>query len=275
MSVVSRDQLAAPTFPGVHEVEFEELLGELSATSEPTAAPDWLERVGSPRRQVHRTAPEGTTRVELPAIEVVLAEPEPEPEPTPEELEAAEVRRNDAIAFAVGYRAGHSEGIAIGTGQGHREGMAVGRREAFAESRAAAAAVLDRIELQLAGHAASLDEIGAAIAASATELAVEIAEAVLARELAVTTTPGADAIVRAARLLPDTGSAAARVVVRLHPDDLATLGGSADSLLPGRSIELVADPAVTRGDCVLDAGATRVDASVAAAMARVREVLFP
>ena len=272
MSVLRQDQAAAVT-GGVRDVEFVELVAE-SPTTAPASTPDWLEHVAEPRRRVHRGMPERTTRVELPSIEVVLAEPEPEPEPTAAELEAAEARRSDAIAFAVGYRDGHAEGLVVGSEQGWRDGMGAGQREALAEARAAAVAVLDRVELALAEHQRSLGELSASIAASATELALEIAEAVLARELSTSSSPGAEAIARAARLLPDT-AAATSVVVRLHPDDLATMGDPADALLPGRTVELVADPAVEHGGCVIDAGATRVDASPSAAMARVREVLLP
>jgi len=276
MSVVPRDQVAAGVLVGYREVLLDELVVEDPdpTVSGAAGSREWLDRVDSPRRQVHHTTPAGTIRAELPTIEVVMAQPEPGPEPTDDELEQAERRRNDAIAFAVGYRDGHAEGVAVGHGLGRREGAAVGRREAFAESRAAAAAVLDRVELQLDGHSTALDELVESIAASATELALEIAEAVLARELRLSESPGVDAIARAARLLPETGRAT-EVVARLHPNDLAALGGSVETLLPGRSLTVHADRDVEPGGCVLESGASRVDASVSAAMARVREVLLP
>ncbi len=274
MSAVLR-RVETASLQGIRSVEFDEVVDESHDTSA-LAGADWMERVGAPPRRVHRHAPDGLAVAELPTIEVLVDEPEPEPEPTPDELEAAEQRRNDAIAFAAGYRAGHSEGLAIGAEQGHREGLAVGRREAVTEHRAVAAALLDRVEAELARHAGALDELSAAIAASATELAFEIAEAVLARELELSRSPGVDAIRRAANLLPDTGADAATVVVRLHPADLTLLGGdTVDELLPGRKVEVCADPAVERGGCVLDSGASRVDASISAALARVRQVLLP
>ena len=58
------------------------------------------------------------------------------------------------------------------------------------------------------------------------------------------------------------------MVARLHPEDLATLGG-VDQLLDGRELRLVADPSVGRGGCLLDAGPSRVDATIEAAIARV------
>jgi flagellar assembly protein FliH len=145
----------------------------------------------------------------------------------------------------------------------------------LAESRAIAAALVARVEHELVSHDDGLRQLAETVAASATELAFEIAEAVLGRELSLRTDPGADAITRAARLLPDTGARISRVVVRLHPDDLARLSEPVESLVPGRELVLQADPSVAPSGCVLDAGASRVDASIATAMARVREVLLP
>jgi flagellar assembly protein FliH len=63
---------------------------------------------------------------------------------------------------------------------------------------------------------------------------------------------------------------AAAVTVRLHPEDRALLDLT---VLAGRPVSLVDDPALTRGDAVVETETGVVDATVGAALDRVREVL--
>jgi flagellar biosynthesis/type III secretory pathway protein FliH len=49
--------------------------------------------------------------------------------------------------------------------------------------------------------------------------------------------------------------------------------GDAAQLATGRALELVADPSVAPGDCILEVGACRVDARIDSAIARIAEVL--
>lgn len=109
---------------------------------------------------------------------------------------------------------------------------------------------------------------GEALSAEVVELALGVARAVIGREIATAADPGRDALVRALALAPERGDA----LVRLNPDDLATLG-SIEDLAGGRRIELISDATVARGDCVLNVGPARVDAQVGAALDRVRAVL--
>ena len=98
--------------------------------------------------------------------------------------------------------------------------------------------------------------------------AFQIAEAIIGREIAQPDTRGVDAIARALELAPERGLVTARV----SPADLAVIG-DAGQLATGRALELVADPSVAPGDCVVDVASCRVDARIDRALARIREIL--
>jgi flagellar assembly protein FliH len=137
----------------------------------------------------------------------------------------------------------------------HAEAVAEVARTADALARAA-----DRLHAENSAHVNALAE-------AAVDLALQVAEAVLGRELLVTADPGGDALRRALAAVPEPGP----VTVRLNPDDLAALGPGA---LEDR-VAVRADPTLARGDAVAETGTCSVDATVAAALARVREVLLP
>jgi flagellar assembly protein FliH len=168
--------------------------------------------------------------------------------------------------------------------QGYAAGWADGRRRALesardtesqllvraAEDRAVAVAEQHRLvealttatERCCADLTSRYDEL----ARQALDLALQIAEEVLQRELAVADQPGLDALRRA--LAPvDVRTA---VTVRLHPEDRAVLDPAA---LDGRAVTVVDDPTLSRGDARAETDLGVVDATVAGALARVREVL--
>ena len=163
------------------------------------------------------------------------------------------------------------QGRAEGYAAGHAEALAVAQRE-VAEAIEADRAELRRVLVALEEAAAMWrDREGTtleAVADQAAQLGLAIAEAVLQREVATATDPGRDAIARALQLAPDEGA----VVVRLHPDDVATLGDLAD-LTVAREVTVVPDASIQPGGCLLQCGPTQVDAQIPSAIARVREVL--
>lgn len=169
--------------------------------------------------------------------------------------------------------------------QGYAMGWAEGRRAALAraeDDRAARARAQDaepaRAVAEVAGIADALvraaDRLHAearahldTLADAAVDLALQLAEAVLDREVRVADDPGRDALRRALAALPEPGP----VTVRLHPDDLAALGTGA---LEDR-VSVRPDPTLARGDAVAETDTGSVDATVAGALARAREVLLP
>ncbi len=132
-------------------------------------------------------------------------------------------RSHDA-ARAQGFAAGWAEGqrASLARSATARDEQAIrfdeeSRRvlaEQQAAARALAAAVRQCEELAVALRDQLVD--------GSVELALQIAEAVLGRELEVAVDPGADAVRRAVTTTPVD----VPLVVRLHPDDLAALDAS-------------------------------------------------
>jgi flagellar assembly protein FliH len=167
----------------------------------------------------------------------------------------AAVARAAAEATRRGFRDGHDAGYKAG----HREGVRAARdetRATVATLHAAACDVQQRAATDLA-------DASRAIAAAALELA----EAIIGRHIATADDPGAEALARALALAPGVP-----LTARLHPEDAALLD---TSLLPddGR-VTVVSDPAIERGGCVLEGGATTIDAQISPALARARQALL-
>jgi flagellar assembly protein FliH len=171
-----------------------------------------------------------------------------------------------------GYVSGWAEGLAAGAEEGRRAGYEDGLAIAERQVVDRVAHALDALEAARraleARDAVTIDELAAGIGPTV----VAIVEAVLQREVG----DGAEAVVQAIHrglaLAPDRGDA----VVRLHPDDAEALRDSSTSLVdlaPGRTLELAPDPAISAGGAVLVIGACTIDAQLASAVTRVREVL--
>lgn len=176
-------------------------------------------------------------------------------------------------------QAGRAQGYARGWTEGRRAGQAEALAEAALAGRVRAEEkVVRQQEHDLAVQALEsaarelrdrLDDACAAIEARVVDTALGLAEAVVGRELVVATDPGTDAVRRALRVLPhDVHS----FVLRLHPEDASRVDPSA---LDGFSVTVVADTRLARGDAVAETDTVVVDASIGAALERVREVLAP
>jgi len=260
----------------VRVIEFDLLEEKRADAARVTLGEEWLEHSVPRRPRVVRDAPSGVGSYSLPTLDSAPVAP------TSDDFDLvdpeAERRGAAAIAWAVAYRDGVEEGRRAGFAQGHSDGFAEGlergRELSLDEGRRAAAELLGSFEARTRSTLDDLARIGDEVGAQSTELAVQIAELLLDRELSVSTDPGADAIRRAARLLPDTGAAELEALTaRLHPADLDRLSATPVELIAGRSLNIAVDPTVAPGSCVLESGATRVDTSIPAALARVREVL--
>ncbi len=173
---------------------------------------------------------------------------------------SAEVKAAKDAGFAKGWDKGWSEGFERGHGEG--------QRQAYEEFRSLLLPALDTVDAAVRQLAEAdqlvLDELSHLV----VDLVYQLVEALLGRELALAEAPVIDALRRALAFVPDRG----RIVARVNPHD-ADLIGAVDELAPSREIELLADPTVERGGCVLEVGACRVDAQLGPALERARAVL--
>ena len=168
---------------------------------------------------------------------------EPVAQPTVRDLEALEQQARDE-----GYQAGHAEGMAAA------RDLIDGRLATLDDLLEAAARPLrsmnEVVELELA------------------RLAMTVARQVLAHELRTAPDLVVEAVRQAALALP---SATGNLRVRLHADDLAllrTLG------VAEQHWQLVADPTLHRGDCMLENERSRLDARVETRLAAVVDAVL-
>ena len=189
----------------------------------------------------------------------------------------------DPLAAAAEERRGYDDGYRAG----RAEGRAAGRTAMVAESTASLARLeavvrsLDEAATEL-GRRQALELGGLEDALART--AVDLAAAIVGRELQVADSPGADALARALALVP----AGATATARLHPADAALLDDvrpstliAPDSLtgpVGARSVPsgvtIVADPSIEPGGCILEVGDSRIDAQLGPALDRVRAALL-
>lgn len=154
-----------------------------------------------------------------------------------------------------GYRAGMAEGLAAGRAALAAESAAhVTRLESVIRSLDESAADLRRRQ--------ALELVGLEQALART--AVDLASAIIGRELQVAVSPGADALARAMGLVP----AGATATARLHPADAALVTDAP------AGVKIIADPAVEAGGCILEVGDSRIDAQLGSALDRVRAALL-
>jgi flagellar assembly protein FliH len=217
-----------------------------------TSVPDWA--LGEPPAgRVLRAADARVVPLELPDLD----RPHPATAPT---LGAAR-----PPVWSAGYQDGYAEGLSTG----HAEGLARGEAEGTAKVARSALAAIDALRVEVAAAMRAEEEELARVERDALDLALDMAEMVLGHHVATCDDPGTEALTRAMGAVGSSGS----MVAHLHPDDLELMGAEIPRSNP--DLELVADPGVGRGGCVLEAGPCRVDATLGSALGRLRRILTP
>ncbi|MEM7274181.1 MAG: FliH/SctL family protein [Actinomycetota bacterium] len=177
--------------------------------------------------------------------------------PWAEELERTREQARLA-GFEQGRREGHTQGMAEGQEQLDRE---LAEMSAMITTLTASIATLaDQVEVRL-------DEIGESASNAVVDLALEIAEAVLGREVSVADDPGAEAIARCLDMAPAYGD----LVAHLNPDDAARLGEIEG--LEDRRLVVTTDPTIASGDAVVMVDDATIDARLSESLRRVAEAL--
>ncbi|MCP3911072.1 MAG: hypothetical protein GY713_08985 [Actinomycetia bacterium] len=171
-------------------------------------------------------------------------------------------RRNIAYLEQQAAERGHAEGFKRGMEEGHEQGLT--------SSRAEVHTALDGLDAAAGQLKAEAEKLQIEMDDKLLDLALEVVQVLLDRELEVAEHLGNDALRRALRVAPPVGD----IRARLNPIDLAALAGDGDPVDP-RVVELVADHSLDRGDCMLEVGSTLIDARISTALARFREALQP
>ncbi|MGH9017353.1 MAG: FliH/SctL family protein [Acidimicrobiales bacterium] len=191
--------------------------------------------------------------------------------------EAGRRATTETFGRAVAGRAGQDtapliDPFAAARAAGFQEGFAAGVADAASGDEAALAARTTRLtEALIAAAEETRGQREAAVTraeAEAVELAFELAEALITRELSLSSSAGIDAVTRAVALVPEGED----LVVRLHPGDVVT-PEQLQALVPDTSVKVVHDPDIEPGGCVVEAGPCRIDAQIRPAIERARALL--
>jgi flagellar assembly protein FliH len=168
--------------------------------------------------------------------------------------------------------AAHAEADAIraaARAEGHVDGLSAG----LEEGRAQVAAALAALEAAVAEVGAARAEAAAAVERDAVELAVQLAEKIVAGTLETEPERVLDVVRGALRRLAERR----RVTVLVHPDDLelvrSVAPGFAGELGGIEHCEVQAERRLTRGGAVVRTDEGQVDASVETQLARARELV--
>lgn len=181
-------------------------------------------------------------------------EPEAPPPPKPPSAEEIEAIRQQAREEA--FAAGREEGLKKGYDEGYQQGQAQARDEA---GRLAAAA--NALEAALAGMEQEVAE-------EILGLSVELARQVLRRELTAQPDALIDVVRQALAQMPHQHAA-----IYLHPDDASLARSYLGDQLAHAGHRIHEDARLARGDCIIEAGGTQLDATVATRWQRVIESL--
>ena len=154
----------------------------------------------------------------------------------------------------------------VGYQDGYRDGLAA--LDAFKQSYAAQ--ITAQLGALVEGFDRQLDALHQPMADALAAVAVRLARRVVRSELALrpalVATVADDAI---ATLL----TSARHVTVRVHPDDQPLVAQGSGEALAARGARLVADPALARGGCLVDADIGAVDATLEARWAQAAAML--
>ena len=173
----------------------------------------------------------------------------PEPfQPTPEQQ--AQLAALERDAFTKGYA------------QGERAGLEAGGKRAEAMLRRLAATLEELSGLR--------DNMVRQTERELVQLSIAIARKVLHREVSI----DPELTAALAHIALERLGGAAPATVRLHPDDYATVTSGQVAPLSGRQVEVLPDPGVARGGCVVESEFGSINASVDAQLDEIARAVL-
>lgn len=198
-------------------------------------------------------------RWELASFSEEKKKPAAAPPPPPEE-EICAIRLPTAEEIEEMRQQARDEGFQRGKEEGYQAGFKEGQAKALAEAQrfTQAAAKLDQ----------SLNELDFKVADELLALALELAREVVRHEIGARPEALLAVVREALTQLPHQHAA-----IYLHPEDASLLRSYMGDQLAHAGHRIHEDFKLARGDCVLEAGGSQVDASVAMRWRRVLENL--
>lgn len=171
-------------------------------------------------------------------------------------LDPAEIERICAQAREDGYQAGYQAGLQMGKRDGYAAGQTAAKEEAARIGKAAN-------ELDQA-----LQEFDQQVADELLALAVEIARQVVRKEITARPEVILEIVNEALTYLPHQHAA-----IHLNPEDASLVRSYLGDVLTHAGHRILEEPTLKRGDCLLEAGGSQIDASTATRWRRVVESL--
>ena len=187
-----------------------------------------------------------------------MDEKAPEATPVDEEaIRAAELETQRRLEEAV--REGRQQAYAEGYAQGHEVGSRETRESLEMAIRKTAEQAGVRLGQVIQTVSDQLRRAEESIGHEILEIAIDLARQVIRQELATDKEAIYPVVIEALSQLIDDGLP---TTIRLNPVDLALMKGSLEEALVRRPIELIADPSITPGGCVVESPSTSVDATI-------------
>ncbi len=199
-------------------------------------------------------------------VALSLRPPGPATPPPPDSPQAIlDAARAEGEALLAGAHAQVDAALQAAREEGYRDGLAQG----LAETGAAATAFVEAGR----GLALAAEQLRDDAVREATALAVEVAARVLRAELAARPERVADVVRGAIRRAADRSA----LVARVSPQDLAACRAAIPGIMEEMGgisrLEVVDDPRVSPGSCLLETSSGDVDATVESQLARILEAL--
>lgn len=179
--------------------------------------------------------------------------------PTADEIEQIHQEARDQ-----GYRRGIEEGRQTG----HEEGQKSGHEAGYAAGQAQARAEAERLGKAATQLEQALATMESAIADELLALALELARGVVRQEISARPETLITVVREAMAQLPHQHTA-----IYLNPDDASLLRSYQGDQLAHAGHRIHEDFKLKRGDCILEAGGSQLDATVAMRWRRVLEEL--
>jgi len=187
------------------------------------------------------------------------------PRLTVEQIEAVQKQAYDE-AFAQGKKEGYAQGYHEGFQEGFQQGREEGQQQGYAEKVGLLQQRAQIFDSLMQTLTQPLQQLDARVEHALVKLALGVAAQLVRRELKAAPDQVVAVIREAVAALP---LAAQHVQLHLHPEDAALVRQLLDLDQRNLDWEILEDPLMTRGGCLVNTDVSRIDATVENRLAAV------